>query len=72
MPTLHETAYPRIKSTLTDNDLQTVYTPTPEDGAFAEQVGFVAQFVTLQVVYHWGPWLIPRAPSRAYPTVSSD
>jgi hypothetical protein len=38
MPTLHETAYPRIKSTLTDNDLQTVYTPTSEDVALAERV----------------------------------
>jgi hypothetical protein len=38
MPTLHETAYPRIKSTLTDTDLLTVYTPTPEDMAFAERV----------------------------------
>src|SRR5262245_49269804 len=38
MPTLHETAYPRIKSTLTDKDLQIVYTPTPEDVAFAERV----------------------------------
>ena len=34
---LHDTAYPRFKSTLTDKDLQEVYTPTPDDVAFAER-----------------------------------
>jgi len=37
MPTLHDTAYPRFKSTVTDKDLQEVYTPTADDVAFAEQ-----------------------------------
>jgi hypothetical protein len=38
MPTLHDTAYPRLKSTVTDKELQEVYTPTPDDVAFAERV----------------------------------
>lgn len=38
MPTLHDTAYPRVKSTVTDKELQEVYTPTPDDVAFAERV----------------------------------
>jgi TnpA family transposase len=69
MPTLHETAYPRIKSTLADNDLQTVYTPTPEDVAFAEQVtrlpatkvGLLALLKTFQRLGYFLPFAqIPR------------
>jgi hypothetical protein len=36
MPTIHETAYPRLKSTVTDKELQEIYSPTPEELAFAE------------------------------------
>src|SRR5262245_61616371 len=69
MPTLHETAYPRIKSTLTDHDLQTVYTPTPEDVAFAERmtrlpatkVGFLTMLKTFQRLGYFLPLAqIPR------------
>jgi Domain of unknown function (DUF4158) len=69
MPTLHETAYPRINSTLTDNDLQTVYTPTPEDVAFAERVtrlpamkvGLLALLKTFQRLGYFLPFAqMPR------------
>ncbi len=36
MPHPHETAYPRLKSTLTDAELAEIYTPTPEEIAFAD------------------------------------
>lgn len=35
MPSIHETAYPRIKSDPNPNDLITVYTPTAEEKEFA-------------------------------------
>lgn len=38
MPTLHETAYPRLKSQPTEKELQEVYTPTQDDLALAGQV----------------------------------
>jgi Domain of unknown function (DUF4158) len=37
MPAIHETAYPRIRSTLSDKDLNELYTPTPDDLAFIER-----------------------------------
>lgn len=36
MPHSHETAYPRLKSTVTDTELAEIYTPTAEEIAFAE------------------------------------
>jgi len=38
MPSIHETAYPRIKSDPSPNDLVSVYTPTPEEEAFADAI----------------------------------
>ena len=38
MPSIHETAYPRIKSDPSPNDLVAVYTPTTEEEAFAEKI----------------------------------
>ena len=38
MTAVHETAYPRIRSHLSDRELQDLYTPTPEDLAFLERV----------------------------------
>jgi hypothetical protein len=32
----HETAYPRLKNTVTEAELAEIYTPTPEEIAFAE------------------------------------
>ena len=31
MSSLHETAYPRLRSTITDKELKEYYTPTPEE-----------------------------------------
>jgi len=31
MTAVHETAYPRMRSALTDTELQDLYTPTPDD-----------------------------------------
>src|SRR5215510_12679983 len=35
MPHLHETAYPRLKSAVTEEELHEIYTPTTEEVAFA-------------------------------------
>jgi hypothetical protein len=51
MPSVHDTAYPRLKAAVTARDLAAVYTPTPEEQALAatltpnvtSQVGFCAQ-----------------------------
>ena len=37
MTAIHETAYPRIRSNLSDKDLAELYTPTPDDLAFIER-----------------------------------
>jgi len=37
MTAIHETAYPRIRSKLSDKDLDELYTPTPDDLAFIER-----------------------------------
>jgi hypothetical protein len=34
MTAIHETAYPRIRSNLTDKELQELYTPTADDLVF--------------------------------------
>jgi hypothetical protein len=36
MPHPHETAYPRVKSTVTDTELTELYTPTAEEITFAD------------------------------------
>jgi TnpA family transposase len=38
MTAIHETAYPRIRSTLSDKELEEIYTPTPDDLAFIHRV----------------------------------
>ena len=37
MTAIHETAYPRIRSNLSDHELEAVYTPTQDDLAFIER-----------------------------------
>jgi Domain of unknown function (DUF4158) len=37
MTAIHETAYPRIRSQLSDKELETLYTPTPDDLTFVQQ-----------------------------------
>jgi hypothetical protein len=36
MPRIHETAYPRLKSVVTEAELHEIYAPTAEEIAFAE------------------------------------
>jgi Domain of unknown function (DUF4158) len=69
MPTMHDTAYPRFKSTVTDQDLQAVYTPTADEMAFAEQVtrvpatkvGLLVLLKTFQRLGYFSPFAqIPR------------
>lgn len=38
MPGIHETAYPRLKSTLILEELREIYTPTPEEVRFCDRV----------------------------------
>lgn len=38
MTAVHETAYPRIRSDLSDKELKDLYSPTPEDLAFIERL----------------------------------
>lgn len=37
MTAVHETAYPRIRSDLSDKELTELYSPTPEELAFVER-----------------------------------
>lgn len=45
MPSVQDTAYPRLKTNLTQQELTSIYTPTPDEFSLAEQVtkGKVAQ-----------------------------
>ena len=38
MTAIHETAYPRIRSNLSDQELSELYTPTPDDMALVRRV----------------------------------
>ena len=38
MTAIHETAYPRIRSTLSDKELEEIYTPTPDDLTFVQRI----------------------------------
>jgi len=56
MPSVHDTAYPRLKAAVTVRDLAEVYTPTPEEQTLAttltpsvtSQVGFLIVLKTFQ------------------------
>jgi hypothetical protein len=37
MTAIHETAYPRIRSNLSEQELHALYTPTPDDLAFVHR-----------------------------------
>jgi hypothetical protein len=69
MPTIHDTAYPRFKSAVTDKELQEVYRPTADELAFAEQatrvpatkVGLLVLLKTFQRLGYFPPFAqIPR------------
>jgi len=63
MPTIQETAYPRLKSAVSAADLVAVYTPTPEDLMLAKQVtrgklaflGFLILLKTFQRLGYFVP-----------------
>ena len=38
MTAIHETAYPRIRSNLSDKELEELYTPSADDLAFIDRV----------------------------------
>ena len=56
MPTMHDTAYPRLKTTVTANELATVYTPSDDELALADRLtkgdlaklGFLVTLKTFQ------------------------
>jgi len=62
MPAVHETAYPRLKEAVTPTDLAEVYTPTPEELAFAidssprpgARLGFLVLLKTFQRLGYFG------------------
>lgn len=69
MPRIHETAYPRLKSTVTDTELTEIYAPTPEEIRFAEsqthgetaKVGLLVLLKTFQRLGYFVPLAeVPR------------
>src|SRR5215210_5543277 len=65
MPAVHETAYPRLKSTVTDRELAAIYTPTPAELGLAAEAakGAVARLgflVTLKTMQRLG-YAVPAA-----------
>lgn len=38
MPSINETTYPRFKSIISENDLKNIYTPTPAEVLYANEV----------------------------------
>lgn len=63
MPTIQETAYPRLKTHVSAHDLAVVYTPTPDELALAEQssrgktarLGFLILLKTFQRLGYFVP-----------------
>jgi hypothetical protein len=63
MPSVQETAYPRLKSSVSNEDLIRVYTPTPEEIALAKNsakgdeafVGFLVLLKTFQRLGYFVP-----------------
>ncbi|MBI4289503.1 MAG: Tn3 family transposase, partial [Chloroflexi bacterium] len=63
MPTMQETAYPRLKSQLSPQDLAAIYTPTPDELALAERatrgagayLGFLLLLKTFQRLGYFVP-----------------
>ena len=48
MPSIHDTAYPRLKSSLSEKELNEIFTPTAEEFDLAHSV---AQSIPLRIVF---------------------
>jgi len=63
VPAIHETAYPRLKTSVTDKELHEIYTPTSEELAFAKRcartpVARVGLLVLLKTFQRLGYFLL--------------
>jgi hypothetical protein len=63
MPAIQDTAYPRLRSTITPAELQTVYPPAPADLALVAQVARggrarLALLVSLKVFQRLGCYFL--------------
>ena len=73
MPSISETAYPRLKGNLSSQELSEVYTPTPEELEFAEvntrsrvaQVGLLIVLKTFQRLGYSVPFSNFHLPSSS-------
>ena len=63
MPSIHDTAYPRLKASVTARDLAEIYTPTHQEQALAAtltpsstgQIGFLILLKTFQRLGYFVP-----------------
>ena len=62
MPTIHDTAYPRLKSSISEKELNEIYTPTADEfdlahsltNSTAMRIGFLILLKTFQRPLHNG------------------
>ena len=67
MPTIHDTAYPRLKSSVSEKELNEIYTPTADDFDLAHslthstamRIGFLVLLKTFQPAP-----VLKRSPNR--------
>ncbi len=70
MPTIHDTAYPRLKSSISEKELNEIYTPTADEldlahsltHSTAMRIGFLA---LLKTPFSGSAISFPRTKSRA-------
>ncbi len=63
MPTIHDTAYPRLKSSVSERELNEIYTPTADEFDLAHslthstamRIGFLVLLKTFQRLGHFIP-----------------
>ncbi len=77
MAAIYQTAYPRIKSDITEDELGDVYTPTPEDQKFAlrhckrTSASFLGLLIQLKITQRLGRFVnlgeIPKVGFRGFP-----
>ena len=64
MPTIHDTAYPRLKSSISEKELNEIYTPTADEfdlahsltNSTAMRIGFLVLLKTFQRPLHPMGW----------------